>query len=411
MNEEAFRSVQEVLPRKGQPSIDGVPISDIMSRTRVTTTTALPPMEPLLRLYDTPCFFRGELVALGGRAKSGKTTFLSIVMAVATREEPTPDPSTREGRSGPADTADTKAESKDAIVRERDGPLKVLWVDTEQSAQSTQDILVNRIIPLAERGSLRLKSEKNLIQNPTDRDDLAAVDQNLFAYNLRGYGYEARRSVLAYAIGALQPDLVIIDGIKDLITDINDAVQATLVMEQLMALAQAYKCCIVNVLHMNKNEADKNMRGSIGTELTNKAFEVFQCEYMEESDVFSVKHALSRKERCRQKMYYQLDKDAVPVWCDAPSQPRDAQGRWVSTKASVMPPVDLRKLFTQAMEGHEQRPYGEVMAVALKKCGVVDAKAYYTLLDEAERQGIVRKVVKPGTGVTYVEYCADQLPF
>jgi hypothetical protein len=200
-------------------------------------------------------------------------------------------------------------------------------------------------------------------------------------------------------------------GIKDPITDINDAVQATLVMEQLMALAQAYKCCIVNVLHMNKNEADKNMRGSIGTELTNKAFEVFQCEYTEESDVFSVKHALSRTERCRQKMYYQLAKDAVPVWCDAPSQPRDAQGRWVRTKGAVTPPVDLRKLFTMALEGHEQRPYGEVMAVALKKCGVVDAKAYYTLLDEAEHQGIVRKVVNPDTGVTYVEYCADQLPF
>ena len=402
MNEEAFRSIQEVLPRTGQPSINGVPIADIMSRTRVTTTTVLPPMEPLLRLYDTPCLYRGELVALGGRAKSGKTMFLSIVMAVATRKEPTPDPSPKEGGQ---DSAGTKAESKGVIVRERDCPLKVLWVDTEQSAQSTQDILVNRIIPLTDR-----KCHTDLT-DLTDRDDMAAVDQNLFAYNLRGYGYEARKSVLAYAISALQPDLVIIDGIKDLITDINDAVQATLVMEQLMALAQTYKCCIVNVLHMNKNEADKNMRGSIGTELTNKAFEVFQCEYMEESDVFSVKHALSRKERCRQKMYYQLDKDAVPVWCDAPSQPRDAQGRWVRTKGAVTPPVDLRKLFTQALEGHEQRPYGEVMAVALKKCGVVDAKAYYTLLDEAEHQGIVRKLVNPDTGVTHVVFCADQLPF
>ena len=36
----------------------------------------------------------------------------------------------------------------------------------------------------------------------------------------------------------LKPDMAIIDGIKDLMTDINDAVQATLIMEQLIALAR-----------------------------------------------------------------------------------------------------------------------------------------------------------------------------
>ena len=55
-------------------------------------------------------------------------------------------------------------------------------------------------------------------------------------------------------------------------------VQATLIMEKLMALAKEKNCCIVCVLHQNKSEQDRNMRGSIGTELTNKAFEVFQCE-------------------------------------------------------------------------------------------------------------------------------------
>ena len=36
----------------------------------------------------------------------------------------------------------------------------------------------------------------------------------------------------------LKPDMAIIDGIKDLMTDINDAVQSTLIMEQLIALAR-----------------------------------------------------------------------------------------------------------------------------------------------------------------------------
>jgi hypothetical protein len=45
------------------------------------------------------------------------------------------------------------------------------------------------------------------------------------------------------AIRSIKPDLCIIDGIKDLMTDINDAVQATLIMEKLMALAKLGALC------------------------------------------------------------------------------------------------------------------------------------------------------------------------
>ena len=51
------------------------------------------------------------------------------------------------------------------------------------------------------------------------------------------------------------------------------------------------------------------------------------------------------------------------------------------------------------------------MAVALKKCGVVDAKAYYAYLDMAIEQGIIRKEAHPETGVTWVELIDNSLPF
>ena len=73
--------------------------------------------------------------------------------------------------------------------------------------------------------------------------------------------------------------------------------------------------------------------------------------------------------------------------------------------------IDLQKLFVNAMEGRTQRPFNEVMAVALKKCGVVDSKAYYAYLDQAVEQGIVRKEVHPETGVTWVELIDNSLPF
>lgn len=159
-------------------------------------------MQPLFSMFDVPCFYRGELVA-------------------------SPRPPL---------------------------PLKVLWLDTEQSQQSTQEILKERIIPLAKVDS---------------------INDTFYTFNLRGLGFERRGKMVDVVIRAIRPDICFIDGIKDLMTDINDAVQATLIMEKLMALAKELNCCIVCVLHQNKSEQDRNMRGSIGTKLTTKVQKYF----------------------------------------------------------------------------------------------------------------------------------------
>jgi RecA-family ATPase len=216
------------------------------------------------------------------------------------------------------------------------------------------------------------------------------------------------------AIRTIKPDLCIIDGVKDLMTDINDAVQATLIMEKLMALAQELNCCIVCVLHQNKSEQDRNMRGSIGTELTNKAFEVFQCETIDESETFKVTHTFSRKRRMKRKFYYRVNEQGLPEeLTNYQEQPRDTHGRFMSKQSleDVAPEIDLRKLFTTALEGHTQRPFNEVMAIALKKCGIIDAKAYYYYLDQAIAQGIIRKEVQDETGRTWIMLVDNQLPF
>ena len=327
-------------------------------------------MHPLFKMLDVPCFYRGELVADCGKAKSGKTFFLSILMACALKSKVL------------------------ALERLSDEPLKVLWIDTEQSQQSTQEIQKERIMPLAEVDKLN--------------------DKLFYAFNLRGLGFEKRGKMVDVAIRAIKPDICIIDGIKDLMTDINDAVQATLIMEKMMALAKEMNCCIVCVLHLNKSEQDRNMRGSIGTELTNKAFEVFQCETIGDSGTFKVTHTYSRKQKMKRKLFYQVNDEGLPEECaDYREQPRDSQGRWTSSKEEDgdIPEVDLLRLFTSAMEGRNQRPYNEVMAVALKKCGVIDAEAYYAYFKMAEAKEIIRKEVHPETGVTWVELLDNSLPF
>lgn len=42
-----------------------------------------------------------------------------------------------------------------------------------------------------------------------------------------------------------RPDLVIVDGIRDLVNDINDGVLAQETVERLMHLASEQRCCVV----------------------------------------------------------------------------------------------------------------------------------------------------------------------
>ena len=253
---------------------------------RITPETDLPPMQPLFRMFDVPCFYRGELVADCGKAKSGKTFFLSILMAACLTQKAL------------------------ALERLSERAMKVLWLDTEQSQQSTQEILKDRIIPLTE-----LNLTEETAQPPEGDNQDSELNDSFFAFNLRGKGYEKRGKMVDTAIRTIKPDLCIIDGVKDLMTDINDAVQATLIMEKLMALAQELNCCIVCVLHQNKSEQDRNMRGSIGTELTNKAFEVFQCEIVNEKSIFKVTHTYSRKQKMKQKFLYRVNEQGLPEEC------------------------------------------------------------------------------------------------
>ena len=89
MNDDGFNLVKRSINRKKQavgPAEQAEPtqqeVEELFSE-RITSETDLPPMQPLFHMFGTPCFYRGELVADCGKAKSGKTFFLSILMAAS----------------------------------------------------------------------------------------------------------------------------------------------------------------------------------------------------------------------------------------------------------------------------------------------------------------------------------------
>ena len=118
-NKEAFGRLLADLALAGFSAEDEQRLQRLEER-RITPDKELPPVEFLFRLSGKPCFARGELTGLSGKAKSGKTFVCSILMALCFKNEVL------------------------SVERIEPRKLHVLWYDTEQSDESTKDILCSR---------------------------------------------------------------------------------------------------------------------------------------------------------------------------------------------------------------------------------------------------------------------------
>jgi len=128
---------------------------------------------------------------------------------------------------------------------------KVIYVDTEQGKYHCHRLL-KRIYKLIDYPEAKIHDDIIFIalrEFPT-KDRI-----NIIEYVLSKYGHEI--------------SLLVIDGIRDLVFDINNATEATDITNKLMKWSQELNIHIHTVLHLNKG--DENSRGHLGTELNNKA--------------------------------------------------------------------------------------------------------------------------------------------
>ena len=288
MNKDVLHLVHEALSHAGEDQQLMGRLTRLEER-RITPTTKLPQMAFLFRLFGKPCFPRGELVGITGKPKSGKTFVSTILMMLCFVKEML------------------------SMRRIPSEPLRVLWYDTEQSDESTQDILLNRLLPMLRRyvpPDQAAEVEELMFQQP---------NPYFHIFNVRQEMWQERMPLLEAAVNKYSPDLLIVDGIRDLINDINDGVLAQETVERLMHLAAETRCCVVCILHQNKASEDKNLRGWIGTELTHKAFEVYECE-KNVHGVFSLKQNLTRKYDIRLTLYYVTDEQGIPELTEGPAK-------------------------------------------------------------------------------------------
>jgi hypothetical protein len=243
----------------------------------IDLTRLYPAINYLFERNGQPCFSRGDIQAVKGKAKSGKTTFMVALLS-------------------------TLLDGENMGFKAINPGCKSIYVDTEQNPKNTAGL------------TRRVHAACGISENENH--------QRFRAINLRGDNPAQRKGFIREAIEKYKPDFIIIDGIKDLIEggDINSPRESSETVQFLMTLTKEYDVAILTVLHENKN--DENMRGHVGSELLNKCSEVWQIRKVD--DVFEVEQTENRNQASKLIYYSFRYDDDLPTLVDTiPSQNRE----------------------------------------------------------------------------------------
>ncbi len=234
---------------------------------KITDTYDTPP--EILWVNGSTIGTLGNFSASTGKAKSKKTFNISAIVAAALRN---------------GEVLQYSA----YLPQEK---RKILYVDTEQSFYHCHKVL-KRIVRLA---------GCDIEQN--SKDFLFIV--------LREHTPERRREIIGETLRRVKGiGLVIIDGIRDLMYDINSPSESAEIINLLMRWSSEYNLHIHTVLHLNKG--DDNTRGHIGTELNNKAETVLQVTKSTQDANISEVKAMHIRDRDFTPFAFRINDDALP---------------------------------------------------------------------------------------------------
>jgi len=223
----------------------------------------------ILKANGTVIGTLGNFSASIGKAKSKKTFNVSAIVAAALK-----------GGTVLLYSAELPGDKR-----------KILYVDTEQSPYHCLKVM-ERILRMAGL--------------PTDRDN-----ENLEFLALRKYTPKERIAAMEQAI-CNTPGLgfVVIDGIRDMVYDINSPGESTRIISKLMQWTDDRQIHIHTILHQNKG--DDNARGHIGTELNNKAETVLLVEKDKADSDTSTVSAMHIRAMDFEKFAFRINDNALP---------------------------------------------------------------------------------------------------
>ena len=196
----------------------------------------------------------GGIQALSGQKKNGKTFVLAQLMAAAlgTGTE-------RVSKYLPG--LHTSEETINWLGHEPG----VLYCDTEMDQLNTAK--VHRRVHWLCGWDMKERSDRFFVQwlREVEKTDIDSANHE-------------RWRLIKNAIEDVNPDIVFIDGVRDIVNDFNDNKESSSIVGEMMSVASKRNICIWNVLHMNPrpgNDDESKMRGHLGTELGNKVSDTF----------------------------------------------------------------------------------------------------------------------------------------
>lgn len=179
----------------------------------------------------------------------------------------------------------------------------VLWFDTEQAVYNTAKIA---------RSVHKLCGWDEHTPNP-----------RFTIYHLREKSTQQILNTIISETRKRKPTAIIIDGIRDLVSDFNNLSESDMCVKRVMNLSSSLPCAAINVIHENKGKDDSNMRGHLGSELVTKSSEVFAVK--KDGGIFMVSQTECRNEPIPE-FSFTLEADGTPI---------DASSHLMEQKAQI----------------------------------------------------------------------------
>lgn len=208
-----------------------------------------PPREDIVfTIQNENCGSAGNFICLSGLPKAGKTTFLTSIIASAFTHY--------------------NVFSMKLTVKNRIG-----YFDTE-SSQFDFYKNINRIRQIAGYIDLGTKFQ---------------------AYNTRIDPYSMQRALIEQYIFDYQPDVLVIDGLLDLVKNYNDESESRALIDWLKFITAEHKMLVVGCIHLGKK--DNHTLGHFGSMVDRYAQSVLEIVRDLENDLYILKPKLLRSAR------------------------------------------------------------------------------------------------------------------
>jgi len=218
-------------PFKTQANTEAEALASRIAKRQFNFAVIPPPVVPRFTIGETPVSTPGNLTAISAAVKSGKSSFVGAMLASTMAQQ-----------------------GADCLGLASGNPSgwAVLHFDTEQSVED-HDALARRVLRRA------------YVTEPPAW---------FRSFCLTGFSVRDMNDALRLALEQSRQECggihsVFLDGVGDLVSDVNDAEESNALVAELHGLAIRYACPIVGVIHLNPS--GEKTRGHLGSQLERKA--------------------------------------------------------------------------------------------------------------------------------------------